>query len=438
MKREHEEEEEVDAANKAPRTEADATTEDQAQAADQAQVAAAVKPKKAPKQRMAILFGYCGTGYKGSQLNPGQPTIERDLMDAFAKSGAITEENNDPKKVGLNRCARTDKGVHAAGNVVSLKLFALENLVEKVNACLPPQIRIYDAFQVNSSFNAKNHCGGRQYEYSLPTYMLRPAPHQLYPHSALSDLVHPELDREEESAVGEPWTVIDSYEDVCKYRLDPDSLAHLRACLKEYEGTHNFHNFTVGVRFNEKNAGRYMKSFIACDPYVRADGVEWISLRVNGQSFMLHQIRKMVGLVVMMVRTKTPATLVAKAYKEDRINIPKAPALGLLLRKPTFDSFNKQIKNQHEDSRKLIEFDNYADLVNPFVEEWVNKDMYKEESEKHVYMNWLLHVDERSLNFSWWLTKEGTIQLSLKPTDEALLKEEDDVGGGGDRHREED
>lgn len=60
-------------------------------------------------------------------------------------------------------------------------------------------------------------------------------------------------------------------------------------------------------------------------------GTEWLSLKVHGQSFMLHQIRKMVGLIIMIVRTDTPLKLIPETFKENRINIPKAPSLGLLL-----------------------------------------------------------------------------------------------------------
>jgi tRNA pseudouridine38-40 synthase len=47
----------------------------------------------------------------------GSRTIEGDLFAALAKAGAISEENaRDHKKVDLQRAARTDAGVHAAGN----------------------------------------------------------------------------------------------------------------------------------------------------------------------------------------------------------------------------------------------------------------------------------------------------------------------------------
>lgn len=77
------------------------------------------------------------------------------------------------------------------------------------------------------------------------------------------------------------------------------------------------------------------------DPFIcKEDGeTEWITLRVHGQSFMLHQIRKMVGLAVMVIRTRTPASIVIETFKEVRINIPKAPGFGLLLERAMYTEY---------------------------------------------------------------------------------------------------
>ena len=45
-------------------------------------------------------------------------TIEGDFFEALVKAGAISAENaTDHRKVDVQRSARTDAGVHAAGNV---------------------------------------------------------------------------------------------------------------------------------------------------------------------------------------------------------------------------------------------------------------------------------------------------------------------------------
>ena len=55
--------------------------------------------------------------------NPGVPTIEDELMKALSKAQAIPESLRDNLgKLQFQRCARTDKGVSAARQVVSLKI----------------------------------------------------------------------------------------------------------------------------------------------------------------------------------------------------------------------------------------------------------------------------------------------------------------------------
>lgn len=46
---------------------------------------------------------------------------------------------------------------------------------------------------------------------------------------------------------------------------------------------------------------------------------------------MLHQIRKMVGLAIAVVRGLAPESVISKAWQEDRLDIPVAPGLGLVL-----------------------------------------------------------------------------------------------------------
>jgi tRNA pseudouridine38-40 synthase len=58
------------------------------------------KEQRKPKRKVAVLIGYCGTGYRGMQLNPPHKSIEGDLFEAFVQAGAISRANSDdPKKV---------------------------------------------------------------------------------------------------------------------------------------------------------------------------------------------------------------------------------------------------------------------------------------------------------------------------------------------------
>lgn len=158
-----------------------ATAEDQKQASNMSirfsaeEIAA---EERRPKHKVAVMIGYAGTGYKGMQMNHHEKTIEGDLFAAFVAAGAIQKRNaDDPKKSSFVRCARTDKGVHAAGNVISLKLSLGEpDIIKKINENLPEQIRVWGATRTNNSFNCYQAVDSRWYEYLLPSYTLLP-PH---------------------------------------------------------------------------------------------------------------------------------------------------------------------------------------------------------------------------------------------------------------------
>lgn len=134
--------------------------------------------ERRPKRKVAVLIGYAGTGYHGLQINHDLKTIEGDLFAAFVAAKAISKANaDDPRKSSFVRCARTDKGVHAAGNMVSLKLIIEDpDVIQKINENLPPQIRVWGLERTNNAFSCYVSCDSRWYEYLMPSYCLLP-PH---------------------------------------------------------------------------------------------------------------------------------------------------------------------------------------------------------------------------------------------------------------------
>ena len=85
-----------------------------------------LKKPRMKKKKVVMLMSYCGQGYYGMQINHGFKTIEGDLFLAFQKLGIMDEESfKYPQIIGFQRAARTDKGVSATRQVVSLKMCML-------------------------------------------------------------------------------------------------------------------------------------------------------------------------------------------------------------------------------------------------------------------------------------------------------------------------
>ncbi|KAM7226509.1 hypothetical protein CapIbe_022654 [Capra ibex] len=139
------------------------------------------------QRHVALKIAYLGWGYQGfaSQENTSN-TIEEKLFEALIKTRLV--ENRQTSN--YHRCGRTDKGVSAFGQVISLDLrshfpkgrdsedFNLKDEVNDVateirythilNRVLPPDIRVLAWAPVETSFSARFSCLERTYRYFFP------------------------------------------------------------------------------------------------------------------------------------------------------------------------------------------------------------------------------------------------------------------------------
>lgn len=63
-------------------------------------------------------------------------------------------------------------------------------------------------------------------------------------------------------------------------------------------------------------------------------------------------------MALLIVRSESAMSLIDKSFEETRINIPKAPAVGLLLERPVYSAYNKHTE------RDPIDFDAYKVFKN--------------------------------------------------------------------------
>ena len=438
-------------------------------------------------------------GYSNSVRNHNEKTIEGDLFAAFVAAGAVSKANaDDPKKSSLVRCARTDKGVHAAGNVISMKLIIEDkDIIQKINDSLSPQIRVWGMERTNGSFSAYQLCDSRIYEYLIPTYCFLP-PHpesflgkklvelaeevgdregfekrqadvstfwpeveeqQIKPildciDLSIRDLViralyHPEQPTKDEKPQtekmpictdkqpyikpdAEPTVTFDetALEKVLKtevldnndlldaqttasdplvlndeiaanvkalspletaikdlkaayikakkaYRIHPDRLERVSSTLTRFLGTRNYYNYTIQKTFRDASANRVIKSFVVHEKPIIINDTEWLSLKVHGQSFMMHQIRKMVSMMALVVRCGCHEGRIQDSYMADRFVIPKAPSLGLLLERPVFESYNHWLGEKED--RLPIDFTKYEKEMEEFKQREIYDRIFWEE-----------------------------------------------------------
>merc|ERR1719272_909698 len=80
---------------------------------------------------------------------------------------------------------------------------------------------------------------------------------------------------------------------------------------------------------------------VSSDPYMQ-DGLELVKIAVVGQSFVLHQIRKMVGFAMSVVRGYATEGMMDAAFERGKVFVPRAPGLGLMLDQVYFDVYNKK------------------------------------------------------------------------------------------------
>ncbi|KAL8650094.1 MAG: hypothetical protein Q9210_004029 [Variospora velana] len=164
------------------------------------------------------------------------------------------------------------------------------------------------------------------------------------------------------------------------YRIHPTRLARVQSVLNNYTGTHNFHNYTIAKLPRDPSAKRVIKTFTAGPAPILINNTEWLSLKVHGQSFMMHQIRKMVTMAAFIVRCGCPEERMQESYGHEKLTVPKAPSLGLLLERPVFDTYNRDLARDTSGlERGKIGFEKYEKEVQEFKQREIYERIFREE-----------------------------------------------------------
>jgi tRNA pseudouridine38-40 synthase len=194
-----------------------------------------------------LTLEYDGTPFAGWAAQPGRRTVASEL------ERALTTVLRRP--VDLTAAGRTDRGVHALGQVVSYP--GPPPALRSVNALLPDEIAVLAAEAVPDDFSARHDALSRRYRYRV---LARPAPSPF----------------ERDRALWWPYAV---------------DLAALEACAAALVGTRDFTAFTPTDSYHK----RFRRDVIAAS-WRRED--ELLVFEIEADTFMRHMNRVLVGTML--------------------------------------------------------------------------------------------------------------------------------------------
>lgn len=246
-------------------------------------------------RRIRLTLHYDGSGFHGWQVQPGVRTVQGELDTALSRLA--------DRPITSIAAGRTDAGVHATGQVVTLSMpekWTAAAVEKSLNAILPPDIWVAHGASVPPRFHARYSATARGYIYRLGTGPSARSPFR------------------------RGW---------CWPLLEPLDRSVLDAGAASLVGQHSFRGFA--------KSGQPERGY-DCTVHV-ARWAEWsggLEFRVVANRFLHHMVRYLVGTMVDAARGRRPAADIEGLLDETRLDpkrpdaletSPPAPAEGLFL-----------------------------------------------------------------------------------------------------------
>lgn len=205
--------------------------------------------------RYKAKVNYDGNSYYGFQRLNELPTIQKELEKAVSII--------NKKDTVVKGASRTDKGVHAYGQVVHFDLdynVPYDRLIGAINAILPRDIRVMEIENASNDFHARRSAVGKKYVYKIN--------------------------------LGNYDVFLDRYYLQYPYKLD---IKKMEECSKIFLGIHNFKNFTAGERDNYEAIVKEIN-------FIKNGDI--LEIEFVGKSFYRYMVRNMVGAMIDVARGK--------------------------------------------------------------------------------------------------------------------------------------
>ncbi len=242
-----------------------------------------------------LIVEYEGTHYHGFQFQANAPTIQGELEEALGK---LTGE-----KLRVLGASRTDAGVHAKGQVVSLRTSSPlppRAFINGLNYHLPEDIAIRAAYKAEDTFDVRRDAVSREYKYCILNSLSR-----------------------------------SPFSDGLSYRVAGhiDIVAMNKAC-QYLAGEHDFASFASCIGVELKTTKRNVHQV-----KVEKDG-DLVTFVIMANSFLPHQVRNTVGPLIKVGLGKVTVDQFRDIMeaKQPGLAAPTAPACGLCLMRVNYPS----------------------------------------------------------------------------------------------------
>lgn len=246
--------------------------------------------------RLALKFGYDGRAFHGFSRQPGQRTVEGEILRALGEMGVLGP-GKGPRDIGYGAASRTDAGVSAIGNVLALDTaFRKDALLRALNARLE-DIWFHSVAEVPDGFQPR-HAAMRWYRYHL-----------------MAD--------------------------------EAGDLRALKGALRLFSGKHDFTNF---CRPEGRSAVRSIQKLA-----VRRSG-PFISVDLFSMGFLWNQVRRIMGAALGVSRGELKVAEVKQAldHPRKRADLGLAAAEPLILMDVAYDFQFIKDKGAMELARRRI------------------------------------------------------------------------------------